>query len=343
MEALVAVRDLAVSFPITRGALIPRTIGITRAVDGISFDIACGETLGLVGESGSGKSTVGRALLGIDRPSAGSIRFGGVEITRLAGRARRPFACRMQMIFQDVYASVDPRMTVAEIIAEPLVIHGEGTRLARRARALELLDLVGLPARFAAVYPHQLSGGQRQRVGIARALALQPEFIICDEAVSALDVSIQAQILNLLLDLQDRFGLTYLFIGHDIAVVRHMAHRTLVMYLGQVMEVGDSEMLVAAPLHPYTRALMASVPQPDPQAERLRCHAQDARNPVRADAAHIAGRGCPFAPRCPSVTEAARAGADCHGVRPALITVAPGRQAACHLHAPLTAQARAAP
>ena len=343
MEALVAVRDLAVSFPITRGALIPRTVGTVRAVDGVSFDIARGETLGLVGESGSGKSTVGRALLGIDHPSVGSIHFGGDEITNLSGRDRRPFARRLQMIFQDVYASVDPRMAVADTVAEPLVIHGEGNRLARRARALELLDLVGLPARFAAVSPHQLSGGQRQRVGIARALALQPEFIICDEAVSALDVSIQAQILNLLLDLQDRFGLTYLFIGHDIGVIRHMAHRTLVMYLGQIMEVGDSEALVATPLHPYTQMLMASVPQPDPEAERLRCHAKAARNPVRADAVRVAGQGCPFASRCPSVAEVARAGTDCHGIRPALVTVAPGRQAACHLHAPLAAQAGAAP
>jgi oligopeptide transport system ATP-binding protein len=338
MEALVAVRDLAVSFPITRGALIPRRVGSVRAVDGVSFDIARGETLGLVGESGSGKSTVGRALLGIDCLGAGSIRFGGAEITRLAGRARRPFARRMQMIFQDAYASVDPRMTVADIVAEPLVIHGEGNQATRRARARELLDLVGLPGRFASVYPHQLSGGQRQRVGIARALALQPEFIICDEAVSALDVSIQAQILNLLLDLQDRFGLTYLFIGHDIAVIRHMAHRTLVMYLGQVMEVGDSEALVAAPLHPYTRVLMSSVPQPDPETERLRRDARAARSPVLAEAPLATGRGCPFAPRCPLVAEATHGGADCHGVRPALVTVAPGRQVACHLHAPLGAQ-----
>jgi oligopeptide/dipeptide ABC transporter ATP-binding protein len=343
MDALVAVRDLAVAYPIRRGALIPRTVGTVRAVDGVSFDIARGETLGLVGESGSGKSTVGRALLGIERIGAGSIRFGGDEITRLDGQARRSFARRMQMVFQDAYASVDPRMTVADIVAEPLVIHREGDKASRRARALELLDIVGLPERFAADYPHQLSGGQRQRVGIARALALNPEFIICDEAVSALDVSIQAQILNLLLDLQDRFGLTYLFIGHDIAVIRHMAHRTLVMYLGQVMEVGDSEALVAAPLHPYTQALMAAVPRPDPEAERLRRHDQAARSPVRAETATASGRGCPFAPRCPSVAEAARRGADCHRMRPALVAVAPGRQAACHLYAPPAAAAGAAP
>jgi oligopeptide transport system ATP-binding protein len=208
---------------------------------------------------------------------------------------------------------------------------------------LELLDLVGLPARFATVYPHQLSGGQRQRVGIARALALQPEFIICDEAVSSLDVSIQAQILNLLLDLQDRFGLTYLFIGHDIAVVRHMAHRTMVMYLGQVMEVADSEALVEEPLHPYTQALMASVPQPDPETERRRRRREVhvTRSTLRFNAETGAGLGCPFAPRCPSVAEAAGRGADCVRSRPKLATVAPGRQVACHLHVPRPAPAGA--
>ncbi|MGE0239174.1 MAG: ABC transporter ATP-binding protein [Parvibaculaceae bacterium] len=326
--------DLKVHFPITRGALLPRTVGAVRAVDGVSFDIHRGETLGLVGESGSGKSTVGRAMLGIDRATGGSIRFEHADVTRLSGRDRKPFARRMQMIFQDSYASVDPRMAVADIVAEPLAIHGEGTRSERRARTLELLELVGLPGRFAGAYPHQLSGGQRQRVGIARALALKPDFIICDEAVSALDVSIQAQILNLLLDLQRRFGLTYLFIGHDIAVIRYMARRTLVMYRGQVMELGESEALVAAPLHPYTRALMASVPLPDPPGERARRAAQPDRTAsARAETAMPATNGCPFAPRCLALAEArARKGVDCRTQRPSLSQVASDRKVACHLY-----------
>lgn len=334
MEPLVRISDLKVHFPVTRGALLPRSVGAVQAVDGVSFDIERGETLGLVGESGSGKSTIGRAMLGIDRPTGGSIRFDHVDVTHLSGRDRKPFARRMQMIFQDSYASVDPRMNVADIVAEPLAIHGEGARSERRGRALELLELVGLPGRFAGAYPHQLSGGQRQRVGIARALALRPDLIICDEAVSALDVSIQAQILNLLLDLQQRFGLTYLFIGHDIAVIRYMARRTLVMYRGQVMELGESEALVARPLHPYTRALMASVPLPDPSGERARRAAQMERTAsTRAETAAPAAAGCPFAPRCPALAEArARKGVDCHMRRPPLAEIEPGRKVACHLY-----------
>ncbi|HTN97400.1 MAG TPA: oligopeptide/dipeptide ABC transporter ATP-binding protein [Nordella sp.] len=335
MEPLIRVSDLEVHFPLTQGALMQRAGGTVRAVDGVSFDIHRGETLGLVGESGSGKSTIGRAMLGIDRPSGGSIHFDQVDITRLSGRARKPFARRMQMIFQDSYASVDPRMKVAEIVAEPLAIHGEGVRSERRARVVELLDLVGLPERFAGAYPHQLSGGQRQRVGIARALALRPDFIICDESVSALDVSIQAQILNLLLDLQQRFGLTYLFIGHDIAVIRYMARRILVMYRGRLMELGESEALVAAPLHPYTKALMASVPLPDPPGERRRraVQADQIALAPAATGATTAITGCPFAPRCPRVAEAwAQKGMDCHTRRPPLAQAAPGRAVACHLY-----------
>ena len=331
---LLRVADLKVHFPVTRGVILTRASGAIRAVDGVSFDIERGETLGVVGESGSGKSTVGRAILGIDRPTGGSIRLDNVDITRLSGRQRKPFAKRMQMIFQDSYASLDPRMSIADIVAEPIAIHGEGTRAERRARTVELLDLVGLGGRFAGAYPHQLSGGQRQRVGIARALALRPDFIICDESVSALDVSIQAQILNLLLDLQQRFRLTYLFIGHDIAVIRYIARRILVMYCGQVMELGDSDAIVAEPLHPYTRMLMASVPQPDPASERRRRAAEANRvATMSAGATTATPTGCPFAPRCPALADIkTRKNIDCHTRRPPLAQVASGRAVACHLY-----------
>lgn len=329
---LVRVRDLEVHFPIVRGSVLPRKVGAVRAVDGVSFDIHRGETLGLVGESGSGKSTIGRALLGIEPATSGSIRFDGEDITHLAGSRRKPFARRMQMIFQDSRASVDPRWNVADIVAEPLRIHGEGRRSQQRARVAELLELVGLPGRFATAYPHQLSGGQGQRVGIARALALNPDFLICDEAVSALDVSIQAQILNLLNDFQKRFGLTYLFIGHDIATIRYMAHRTLVMYRGHIMELGESEPLVGEPLHPYTQSLMASVPLPDPPRERARRAAMQTDERERMEDRDTVQNGCPFAPRCPKVGQVKHTkGVDCHTVRPPLSAVSAGRSVSCHL------------
>jgi oligopeptide transport system ATP-binding protein len=330
-EPLLDVRDLEVYFPIRHGSFFPRTVGTVRAVDGVSFTIARGETLGLVGESGSGKSTVGRALLGIETTTAGRIEFDGADMAGASGGRRKALARRMQMVFQDAYASVDPRMRVGAIVAEPLLIHGIGDIAGRKRRVAELLDLVGLSARFASVFPHQLSGGQRQRVGIARALALEPEFIICDEAVSALDVSIQAQILNLLLDLQAKLGLTYLFIAHDIAVVRYISQRILVMYLGRVMEVADADALVSDPLHPYTRALMASVPRPDPDEDRAR---RAARTTVEiGSSARDTAEGCPFAPRCPSAAEVRHtSGIDCASVRPILHAAGAKQLVACHLY-----------
>lgn len=327
---LVSVRDLEMAFPIRQGTFFRRKTGELHAVDGVSFDIRPGETLGLVGESGSGKSTVGRALIGIDQPTGGTVHFQGREITASAGISRRRLAERMQMIFQDNYASIDPRMKVTDIIAEPLKIHNRGNRSDRKTRALELLSLVGLPQRFAGAFPHQLSGGQRQRVGIARALALEPQFVICDEAVSALDVSIQAQIINLLLDLQDRLGLTYLFIAHDIAIVRQVSHWVMVMYRGQIMEQADSDGLIAEPLHPYTRVLMDSAPVPDPALERKR----RAGVPTSVnDLADSVSTGCPFAPRCPRAAEAsAKHGIDCFRVKPRPVAPRRNRMVACHLY-----------
>jgi len=333
-EALVRIEDLKVHFPIRRGAILPRTVGHVRAVDGVSIVLRRGETLGLVGESGCGKSTLGRALLRIHDPSAGRILFDGADITGLAGRELRHLARRVQMIFQDAYSSVDPRMRIGDIIAEPLEVHGIGRRADRRRRVAELLEIVGLLPRFADLYPHQLSGGQRQRVGIARAIALNLDFIVCDEAVSALDVSIQAQIVNLLQELQQRLGLTYLFIAHDLAVVRHISQRIVVMYLGRVMESGAADAMVREPLHPYTRLPMASVPLPDPASDRER---RARRAPATGELPSPANppNGCRFATRCPAARDVRRRfGIECGEVEPRLAEVQPGRNAACHLYAP---------
>jgi ABC-type oligopeptide transport system ATPase subunit len=269
-EPLVEVRNLHKSFPIKKGILFERTVDRVDAVIDVSFDIGKGETLGLVGESGSGKSTTGYCILQILRPTSGSVVFDGLELTELSGEDLRRLRRRMQLVFQDPFASLDPRMTVGDIVAEPLVVHKVGSRQERRARVRELLDVVGFDPGYTNRYPHEFSGGQRQRIGIARALALSPEFIVCDEPVSALDVSIQAQILNLLKDLQQEFGLTYLFIAHDLAVVRAMSDRIAVMNQGRIVELGDAEDVYASPREEYTQALLQAVPIPDPRKMRER-------------------------------------------------------------------------
>ncbi len=267
---LLQVRDLHKHFPIREGLLIERKVGEVRAVDGVSFDIQPGETLGLVGESGSGKSTTGYCVLQLVKPTSGSVKFEGTELTELGREDLRRMRREMQIVFQDPYSSLDPRMTVGDIVGEPLIVHGIGTRRDRSARTRELLDVVGFNPSYTNRYPHEFSGGQRQRIGIARALALSPKLIVCDEPVSALDVSIQAQILNLLKDLQNDFGLTYLFIAHDLAVVRGMSDRIAVMNHGQLVEIGSAEQVYTNPQDDYTKALLSAVPVPDPRAMKER-------------------------------------------------------------------------
>jgi oligopeptide transport system ATP-binding protein len=269
-EPLVQVTDLWKRFPIKRGLIFQRTVDYVDAVAGVSFDIARGETLGLVGESGSGKSTTGYCILQVLRPTSGSVRFDGRELTELDGEELRRMRRRMQLVFQDPFSSLNPRMTVGDIVGEPLAVHGAGNRKQRRARVQELLDVVGLDAGFTNRYPHEFSGGQRQRIGIARALALSPDLIVCDEPVSALDVSIQAQILNLLKDLQDEFGLTYLFIAHDLAVVRAMSDRIAVMQAGKIVEMGPADRVYGSPREEYTQELLRAVPIPNPKTMRER-------------------------------------------------------------------------
>ena len=264
MSALLEVRDLVKRFPVKRGLFFERTVDYVEAVGGVSFDIAAGETLGLVGESGSGKSTTGYCVLQLMRPTSGSVRFEDRELTELSGEELRRVRRNAQIVFQDPYASLDPRMTVGNIVAEPLVVHDVGTRRDRRARVRELLDVVGFDPVYVNRYPHEFSGGQRQRIGIARALALSPRLIVCDEPVSALDVSIQAQIINLLKDLQAEFGLAYLFIAHDLAVVRSVSDRIAVMHHGRIVETGLAKDVYERPKDAYTKALLASVPVPDP-------------------------------------------------------------------------------
>src|SRR5688572_8192563 len=269
-EPLLRVQDLHKHFPIREGLLVERTVDHVKAVDGVSFDVAEGETLGLVGESGSGKSTTGFCILQLIKPTSGSILFEGTELTTLGREALRKMRREMQIVFQDPYSSLDPRMTVGDIVGEPLIVHGIGTRRDRSTRIRELLDIVGFNPSYTNRYPHEFSGGQRQRIGIARALALSPKLIVCDEPVSALDVSIQAQILNLLKDLQHDFGLTYLFIAHDLAVVRGMSDRIAVMNRGQLVEIGAAEQVYTNPQDDYTKALLSAVPVPDPRAMKER-------------------------------------------------------------------------
>jgi len=298
-EALVSVRGLKKHFPIMKG-VFRRQVGAVRAVDGVTFDIYRGETLGLVGESGSGKSTAGRVILQLDHATEGEIKFEGIELTVTKGDKLRRLRPRMQMIFQDPHASLNPRMTVASIIGEPLTEHNRAKGEDRKKRIEELLSLVGLQPKHANRYPHEFSGGQRQRIGIARAIALNPDFIVADEPIAALDVSIQAQVVNLLEDLQDVLGLTYLFISHDLSMVRHIADRVAVMYLGKIMELGTVDQLYTRPKHPYTRALLSAVPVPDPkiEAERKRVILEgDIPSPANPPP------GCPFNTRCPEAED----------------------------------------
>ncbi len=292
-KPLVEVRDLVKYFPV-KGGILQRTIGQVRAVDGVSFDIHKGETLGLVGESGCGKTTVGRLLLRLLEPTAGTIRFDGTDITGVRGAALKPYRRRMQIIFQDPYASLDPRTPIGDSIGEGLRIHGIGAPAERRARVRKMMDMVGLAPYHYRRYPHEFSGGQRQRIGIARALVLEPELLVCDEPVSALDVSIQAQVLNLLKALQGELGLTYVFVAHNMGVVEHISDRVAVMYLGRIAELADRHACFADPQHPYTQALMSAIPIPDPVLRRTRVIlAGDVPSPVNPPS------GCRFHPRCP--------------------------------------------
>jgi oligopeptide transport system ATP-binding protein len=323
-QPLVQVKNLKMHFPITRGIIFQRQVGAIKAVDGIDFTMTRGETLGLVGESGCGKSTTGRAILQLYRPTAGEVFFDGVELTKTKGEELRKMRRRMQMIFQDPYASLNPRMTVGSIIGEPLEVHNIGSnKKERQERVQELLKTVGLNPYFVNRYPHEFSGGQRQRIGVARALAVNPAFIVCDEPISALDVSIQAQIINLLEDLQAELGLTYLFIAHDLSVVRHISDRIAVMYLGKIVELADRDELYENPMHPYTQALLSAVPIPDPVIESKR-----KRIILEGDVPSPANppKGCNFCTRCPKVMDI------CREQDPPFKEYKPNHYAACFLY-----------
>ena len=323
-DPILAVENLTRHFPVSRGILFGRGAGTVRAVEGISFSVGRGETLALVGESGCGKSTTARLVLRLIDPTAGTIRFEGQNIQDLKGAPLRALRRRMQIVFQDPYASLNPRMTVGEVLEEPLIVHGLGDASWRRGRVEDLLTLVGLAGYHARRYPHEFSGGQRQRIGIARALAVEPALIVCDETVSALDVSIQAQVVNLLSDLQKQLGLAYLFIAHDLAVVKHVAGRVAVMYLGQIVEIGPKHALFANPRHPYTRTLLAAIPRPDPHRDRGRSIlGGDVPSPMNPPS------GCRFHTRCPHAIDR------CRAETPALTIQAAGHMAACHRAAEL--------
>ena len=319
--ALLEVTDLEVHFPIRRGILVERTVGAVKAVDGVSLSVEPGRTYGLVGESGCGKTTLGRAMLRLEEPTSGSVRLGETDVTGLSGGVLRRFRSRMQMVFQDPLGSLNPRHNVEMLLAEPLRVHGVGDRAEQRRLATETLDAVGLPNSVLERYPHEFSGGQRQRLGIARALMLRPDLIVCDEPVSALDVSIQAQVMNLLDELQEEFGLTYLVIAHDLAVVRHLSDRVGVMYLGKIVEEADSEEIYENPRHPYTKALLSAIPQPDPETEanreRIILHG-DLPSPADPPS------GCRFRTRCPWAQEI------CAEEAPAWREVSGGHKVACH-------------
>jgi len=320
-QPLLQIRDLKMYFPVTEGVLVQRKLADVKAVDGISFDIMAGETLGLVGESGCGKSTTGRCILQLEQPTGGQILYDGDDLNQLDAAGLKDMRRKIQVIFQDPYSSLNPRMKVGDIIGEPLKVHGlEPEAGPRNRRVAELLEVCGLSSKMAERYPHEMSGGQRQRVGIARALSMKPEFIICDEAVSALDVSIQAQVINLLEDLREEFDLTYLFIAHDLSVVRHLCHRVAVMYLGRIVELAETDELFDNPRHPYTQALLDAVPVPDPTVEAGRAHRVvkgEVPSPMNPPS------GCVFHPRCPLAVER------CAGGVPPLDQLSPGHWVAC--------------
>ena len=320
-EILVDVKGLKMYFPVTSGVLFSRVVAHVKAIDGINFHIRRGETLGLVGESGCGKTTTGRCILQLEKATEGQILFEGTDLTKLNQKEMVPVRQKIQVIFQDPYSSLNPRMKIGDIIDEPMKVHEIIPDPDNRAkRVAELLSLCGLDPKFSDRYPHEMSGGQRQRVGIARALAVDPDFIICDEAVSALDVSIQAQVINLLEDLRDEFGLTYLFISHDLSVVRHLCHRVAVMYLGKIVELADCDELYDNPIHPYTRALLAAVPIPDPVVEAKRQHQVvkgEVPSPINPP------RGCVFHPRCTLAVDS------CSKDIPEFREIRPGHWVAC--------------
>jgi oligopeptide transport system ATP-binding protein len=320
-KVLLRVENLKKYFPITRG-LLGRRVGAVRAVDGISFDIKQGETLGLVGESGCGKSTTGRAILQLHKPTSGNVFFENVNLTKISVEELRKLRPKMQMIFQDPYTSLNPRHSVGKIIAEPMVIHGVMSSQQLKNRVAQLLELVGMNPNFVRRYPHEFSGGQRQRIGIARALSLNPSFIVCDEPISSLDVSIQAQVVNLLQDLQEKLGLTYLFIAHDLSMVKHISHRIAVMYLGKIVEFTGRNALFDNPLHPYTQSLISAVPVPDPQVERKR-HRIILEGEVPSPA--NPPKGCVFNTRCPLAIDI------CFETPPEYREVQPEHFVACHL------------
>ncbi len=321
-EVLLRVDNLVKHFPIMRGIIFQKQVGAVHAVDGVSFNVYRGETLGLVGESGCGKSTTGRTILQLYRPTSGNVYFENENLAAIKGEPLRKMRRRMQMIFQDPYASLNPRMTVGEIVGEPLVIHNVAKGKEVRERVEYLLKVVGLNPAFATRYPHEFSGGQRQRIGVARALALEPSLIVCDEPISALDVSIQAQVINLLEDLQRELNLTYLFIAHDLSMVRHISNRVAVMYLGIIVELADREELYSKPLHPYTQALLSAVPIPDPAVEEKRSRIilqGDVPSPVNPPS------GCRFRTRCPLAADV------CKEKKPEFREVSPGHFVACHM------------
>jgi len=334
-DVLLDVRDLVMHFPLTRGIILQRKVGAVQAVDGVSLSVRRGETLGLVGESGCGKSTTGRAILQLYKPTSGEVLFEGRDLTKLNANEMRKMRRNLQMIFQDPYASLNPRMTVGSIIAEPMQIHNLVDRNHRQERVQELLETVGLNPYFANRYPHEFSGGQRQRIGVARALAANPQFIVADEPVSALDVSIQAQIVNLMEDLQEKFNLTYLFIAHDLSVVRHICDRVAVMYLGKIVELATRDEIYDNPLHPYTKALLSAVPIPDPVIEKKRERViltGDVPSPINPPS------GCHFHTRCQYFIKGT-----CDVIEPPFEDKGDGHLVACHLYSPEHANATVLP
>ncbi|HAI85715.1 MAG TPA: peptide ABC transporter substrate-binding protein [Firmicutes bacterium] len=319
-DVLLHVENLVKHFPIMQGTIVQRQVGVVRAVDGLSFDVHRGETLGLVGESGCGKSTTGKLIMGLERPTSGEITFDGLDIVGMSKKGLRAVRREMQIVFQDPFASLNPRMSVAQIIGEPFRIHRVCQKSERERCVLELLEQVGLDRSYSSRYPREFSGGQRQRIGVARALALNPKLIICDEPVSALDVSVQAQVINLLQDLQQERGLTYILIAHDLGVVKHVSDRVAVMYLGQIVELASTSALYSAPRHPYTQALMAAIPIPDPKAKRDRALLEgDVPSPINPPS------GCRFHPRCSSARQI------CRQMEPEFTNLGDGHYCACHV------------